>query len=186
MTEKQYLETIIDYEILDKVKAGTRCTKYVKKYSTEFRLAIYLIRKHHELSYRKIIAYCQDRYDESPSVGHIKKLIDDGRTELNGEGVLQNIQNPGESPDIKNIQKDISVNNKGGFTIQSTESEREIKFNRRCELKAKMINNDVMTLTLAERRELWDLTTVGPAVAEYYMEMLNSQYRTNKRFINIL
>lgn len=181
MDQKQYFERKINHELLNDIKRGTTCTKYKVQYPTEFRIIIYILRTSHYLSYREIIEYCDNEYDDlSPSLGHIKQLIVDGEIALHSSAEINQ-----EVPHNK-IKEDISVNNKGGFTIQSTESEREIKFNRRCELKAKMINNDVMTLTLAERRELWDLTTVGPAVAEYYMEMLNSQYRTNKRFINIL
>jgi len=77
MTEKQ-IESMIDHELLNDIQCKTKCTQFQIKYSKEIRIEIYLLNKKYKLSYGQIIEYCDTKYGESPSRGHIRKLILDG------------------------------------------------------------------------------------------------------------
>ena len=71
MTEKNIDE-------LNDMNNSIHDTKYVERYSTEFRIFVHRLRKENKLSYRKIIKICQCEFGLSPSIGHIKQLIMDG------------------------------------------------------------------------------------------------------------
>lgn len=163
MYEKKPLDILIDQQLINEIKEGSKSTKYVKKYSSEFRIVVYLLRNNHDMSYREIIDYCELKYNRSPSLGHIKKLIDDGEIEFNYY---------------------VENNKKSEFIIQSSDAGKERNTKRKSELMSKMKNNDVNTLPLNEQRELWDLNTIGPTVANYLIQMISYDDRDKELLVS--
>ena len=178
MDQQEYFESIIDHKLLNDIKKSMKCTKYAMQYSTELRVIIYILRTNHLLSYRKIMEYCQDKYDLSPSIGHVKQLIQDGEKALNAKVEIHK-ESPDERPFSLNTEEDISKNIKTETIIQNSNSisEKDKILKRKNELKLKKKNNDI---TISELRELWDLIYPDPNVEDYYMDLLKRENYINK------
>ena len=103
-------ELNLDHELINEIKSKSKCTKFQNKYSKAFRIEIFLLSKY--LSYRQIIHYCQKKHGFSPSIGHIKKLKDDGEIENNKSKRISNtsfVQNI-DSADRVDKNRKIKIN----------------------------------------------------------------------------
>lgn len=144
MNQNQYHDSVIDNEILNRVIKDSKCTKYVKQYSPEFRIQIYILRTKHNLSYRQIIVYCQYKYDLSPSIGHIKRLIQDGENAFKGS-TETNMENS------ENMSQKNCNNYEGESATETTLSENERKLQIFNELKPKLVDFDVFTPSIDDQ-----------------------------------
>ena len=181
MDQQEYCESIIDHELVKNIKKETKCTKYVMQYSREFRIIIYILSTVHHLTYRRIIDYCQSKYGFSPSLGHIKQLIQDGEEALNGKAETHE-ETSHERPFSLNIEE-IPKNTKSESGIQDSHNEKDKILKRKNELKFKKKHNDI---TISELRELWDLISLGSNDVDYYMHLLEIQdhiYKTRDLYI---
>ena len=162
--EEKNIDELNDIDVLNDIKNSVRNTKYVERYSTEFRIFVYQLRIEHNLSYRKIIEFCQNEFGLSPTVGHIKKLITDGEKALKSR--VKNPENNEEISDKKvnpaRIRKAI-----------------EIIENRVNEIASKMVDMDVATLSEKDILELQILKDMYITIIEDYIEAIQSD-RQNK------
>lgn len=139
MNNRQLREHIIDQELVDDLKDDD---KDILKYTEEVRIAIFLLRKFNHLTYRQIIEYCQRKYDISPALGHIKKLIEDGELAFNN----QNATNPSQNSRIFKKEDEDTIDRKEETIIENSAYNLKDRF---MELSSKL---DELTLA-----ELWEL-----------------------------
>lgn len=117
MNDRQNIESMIDYELLNEIKSKSKCTQFQNKYSDDLRIIIYLIRRD-GLSYRGIIEYCQIKFRLSPSIGHIKELIEDGEILFSEE----NIKNAIDLEEKYIDKKEKTVRENGSFDLKNTKA----------------------------------------------------------------
>jgi hypothetical protein len=97
--EEKNIDGLNDHKILSDIKKNIKNTKFVIKYSTEYRILIHILHSEHNLSYRKIIQFCKSKFGQSPSIGHIKELIQDGEKAIKGRAE-NHMENPQKNEEI--------------------------------------------------------------------------------------
>ena len=158
--EEKNIDRLNDIDVLNDIKSSMHDTKYVQQYSTELRIFVYQLRIEHNLSYRKIIEFCQYKYGKSPSVGHIKQLI------IDGEKALQSR----EENHMENSEKNEEISENPDRIRKAN----EILQNRLTEIESKMVDNDVTTLSKKDLLELYILKNFHNAIIKGYIEVILS------------
>lgn len=161
--EQKELDRLNDKDVLSDIKNSTHNTKYVQRYSTEVRIFVYTLRNVHNLSYRKIMEFCQYKFGQSPSIGHIKKLIMDGENALKSR-VENHMDNPENNEEISEKKVNPAAIRKANEILQ----------NRVNEIKSKMVDKDVTTLSKRDILELQILKAIYIAIIEGYIEAIQS------------